>query len=242
MTKILFSILYVTVLSTTIFAQSKLDSNEILTDTINVRGYVFDENNRPFADVKVSTGYIEVKTNSNGFFELKGFTFKSNIFFHCDTLSDILFNNQSRFITHRLVNSANQLSTYDNNIKIQAKRTQEKKTVPLEFIYHPPGFLNNKFPATYPGGIEKFYKHIQDNLIYPKKAIDANIEGIVGIEFNITKTGRLENFQIIKDIDYDCSTALIDVLRKSRLWNPGTSGGKPTVTKFYIEIPFKLID
>lgn len=241
MKKILLSISFLTALTTSIFAQSELDS--ILIDTINIRGYVFDQRNRPFAGVKVSTGSTQIKTNLNGFFELKGIRSNSPIHFRTDSLSDILFKNTSRFIIYRLINLANHITTYDNNIEIEAKRTREKNTVPLkDGKLEYPGFVNSQHPATYPGGMAKFYKYIQDNLRYPKKAIDNNMEGIVGVEFDVTTTGRLANFKIIKDIDYDCSTALIEVLKKSRSWNPGMTGGRPITKKIYIEIPFKLTD
>lgn len=243
MKKILLSISFLTALTTSIFAQSEIDSIEVLIDTINIRGYVFDQSNKPFAGVKVSTDTTEIKTNLNGFFELKGIRSNSPIHFRTDSLSDILFNNTSRFIIYRLVNSTNHLATYDNNIKIEAKRTQEKNKVLLkDGKLEYPGFVNYQNPATYPGGMTKFYKYIQDNLRYPKKAIDNNMEGIVGIEFDVTIEGRLANFKIIKDIDYDCSAALIEVLKKSRSWNPGMTAGRPITKKFYIEIPFKLTD
>lgn len=90
--------------------------------------------------------------------------------------------------------------------------------------------------------MDKFYKYIQDNLTYPDKAVKNNIEGIVGIELNVTKTGQLDNFKIIKGIGYDTSFALIEVLKKCKKWNPALCNGKPIILKFYIEVPFKLLD
>lgn len=223
------------------FAQK--DSIEVLKDTINIRGYVIDQSDKPFAGVKVSTDHIQVETDINGFFELKGAINKSHIFFHSDTVSAIIFGNQSRFIIYRLVSPTTNLTTQNSNIKVEAKKTKEKKSILVKEkkmeLY---GFVNYQNPATYPGGMAKFYKYIQDHLKYPKKAIDNNTEGIVGIEFDVTKTGHLANFKIIKDIDYDCAAVVIDILKKSKKWNPSLSDGKPVIKKFYIEIPFKLTE
>ena len=226
-----------------VIACAQNDSIEVLIDTIHVRGFVFDKFDRPMVNVKVRAEHeIEyTRTTKSGFFELKGIRNNSHIYFNTDTLSDILFNNTSRFIIYHLTEPINRLSSYPDKIFITAKRTLPKQPIKkkeIKFI----GFPNYDRGGTYPGGIAKFYKFIVDSLKYPEKAIKNNIEGAVGIQFDVSKTGALSNFKIIKDIGYDCAEALITVLKKSKKWNPGLGGGRPTIRKYYIEIPFKLTD
>lgn len=86
-----------------------------------------------------------------------------------------------------------------------------------------------------------FYKYIQDSLKYPENAIKNNIEGTVGIQFDVTTTGQLINFKVIKDIYYGCAEAVIKVLKESKKWHPGFLG-RLSFFSYYLEIPFKLVD
>ena len=243
MKKLVLLYLFVSLLFTTAFSQTKTDSILVAIDTIHVTGFVFDRYDKPLANVEVSSGKISTKTSKKGLFELKGIINKSHISFQSDTLSDIIFNNESRFILYTLAKPNNKLSPYPNKLSIESKRKTLKQQV---LIKEKPnleyGFANYGNPAQYPGGMDKFYKYIQDNLTYPDKAVKNNIEGIVSIEFDVTKSGTLDNFKIIKDIGYDTSSALIQVLKKCKKWNPSIVNGKPITVKFYLEVPFKLID
>lgn len=227
------------VFASTVFAQN--DTVEVSIDTIHVRGFVFDRLDKPLANVKISADKVNVQTSKNGYFELKGIKNNSHISFSTDTVSDILFNNTSRFVIYHLVEPIVSLQPYSDKVIITAKRE-----IPQQFIKEKViisyGFPNYDRGGTYPGGMAKFYKYITDSLKYPEKAIKNNIEGSVEIEFDISKNGTLFNFKVIKDIGYDCAEAVITVLKKSKKWNPGISSGRATIRKFYLEIPFKLTD
>jgi TonB family protein len=232
-------IVFLLYFASTSFAQN--DSVEVAVDTINISGYVLDRFDKPLANVKINTEYASATTSKTGYFELKGAKNNSHISFYTDSLSDILFNNTSRFLIYHLAEPTVKLSSYPDKIAIEAKRENPKQLIKKKTIIFN-GWPNYDRGGTYPGGAQKFYNFIKENLKYPEKAIANNIEGTVGIAFDITKTGHLANFKIIKDIGYDCADALIAVLKKSKKWNPGISGGKPTIRKLYIEIPFKLTD
>lgn len=227
------------VFASTVFAQN--DTVEVSIDTIHVKGFVFDRLDKPIANVKISADKINVQTSKNGYFELKGIKNNSHISFSTDTISDVLFNNTNRFIIYHLIEPTVSLHPYPDKVIITAKR-EIPKQLKKERVIISYGFPNYDRGGTYPGGMAKFYKYVTDSLKYPEKAIKNNIEGSVGIEFNVSQTGTLSNFKIIKDIGYDCATAVITVLKKSKKWNPGISAGRATIRKFYIEIPFKLTD
>jgi hypothetical protein len=242
MKKIILFIFFISLLSTTAFSQTEVDSIEVEVDTIHVRGFVFDKFDKPMANVKVSSNNISTKTSKKGFFQLKGIDNKSHIFFEADTIANYLYGNNSRFVLYHLIKVTNNLNTRGNDFSVSAKRETPKTLIKRKApnIY----YFNSSFesPPQYPGGMPKFYQYIKDNLVYPEKAIKNNIEGTVGIQFDVTKTGQLANFKVIKDIDYGCAGAVIEVLKKSKKWNPGMIGGKPSVNPYYIEIPFKLVD
>lgn len=232
---------FVLVFAQIAFAQNQKDSVDVLIDTIHVRGYVFDRYDNPLGNVSVSSDKLNVRTTKDGYFELKGIANKSHIFLVSDTLCDIIYDNDSRYIIFHLTTHISKLSVKENNLIIKAHRDKPKllikRRAPL--VYNYPNYDRG---GTYPGGMQKFYTFISDNLKYPEKARINNIEGTVGIDFEITKSGSLDNFKIVKDIGYDCSSAIITILKKSKKWNPGMCNGKPIITRCYIEIPFKLTD
>jgi hypothetical protein len=242
MKRLILVTLFFSLISTTAFSQAKVDSIEVEIDTIHVRGFVFDKFDKPMADVKVGSERFSTKTTKNGFFELKGIDKKSLIYFETDTLTRYHIVNESRFIIYHLTKVTNMLSPHSSGLSILAKRELPrvliKRKIPDIYCYN---ILRESLPQ-YPGGMPKFYQYIQENLVYPEKAIKNNIEGTVGIQFDVTTTGQLANFKIIKDIYYGCAEALVEVLKKSKKWNPGMIGGKPSINPYYIEIPFKLID
>ena len=122
MKRLVLSIVFISLLSTTVFSQTEVDSIEIEVDTIHVRGFVFDRYDKPLANVEVSSGKITTKTSKKGLFELKGMRNKSHISFQSDTLSDIIFNNESRFILYTLIKPKNKLTPYPNQLSIEFKR------------------------------------------------------------------------------------------------------------------------
>lgn len=224
-------------------AQTKVDSIEVMIDTIHVHGYVYDKFDNPIKGVQISSGKLHTTTSlENGYFELKGIEKGTSISFIKDSLSDRLHNIDSRFIVHHLAPiPTKRLTSYDNQIIIEAKRTAQKplfkKKIRNSFIGH-----YHEIIAIYPGGINKFYKYIKENLKYPEKAIANHIEGLVTIEFDVTKTGATGNFKVIRDIGYGGAEALIEVVKKSKKWNPAMSNGKPVAQRYYLEIPFKLTE
>lgn len=110
-------------------------------------------------------------------------------------------------------------------------------------------------PATFPGGMKKFYQYISKNLIYPKAAKENKLEGRVYVEFTIDQDGTVDTAsvravsgeelashnwmkgQIIEN--EECESEAIRLLRASPKWNPGMSRGKPVRQKMVLPIAFR---
>lgn len=67
--------------------------------------------------------------------------------------------------------------------------------------------------AEYPCGEAKLYSYINQNIIYPKKAIKNHVEGIVTICLDINENGKSENLIVIHDLGYSCAEEVIRVLK-----------------------------
>ena len=90
------------------------------------------------------------------------------------------------------------------------------------------------------GNEEKdFRKYIQENLIYPKEAWEAGIEGRVFVQFIVDKDGQVKNAHIVRGIDPVLDQEALRVINSSPIWQPGKQRGKPVNVQ--IVYPFSFI-
>ncbi len=101
-------------------------------------------------------------------------------------------------------------------------------------------FVSMENPPAYPGGIEKFYKFLGDNIKYPAMAAENNIQGNVFVSFTVEKDGSLTDIKIDRKLGYGTDEEAVRVLKISRRWNPGMQNGKPVRVKYNIPIKFSL--
>ncbi len=94
--------------------------------------------------------------------------------------------------------------------------------------------------ATPKMGMDAYRKYISDNLKYPKRAADANIQGKAFIKFIVNLDGSLSDFVVIKSLDDECDQEAIRVLKGSGEWNPGKQSGKPVRVAFIMPFNFQL--
>ena len=52
------------------------------------------------------------------------------------------------------------------------------------------------------GGMKAYDKYLEEKKIYPQQALDNKVEGKVVIEFTVSSTGMVSDFNIIKKIGY----------------------------------------
>jgi TonB family protein len=95
-------------------------------------------------------------------------------------------------------------------------------------------------PPTYPGGLDKLELFIQQNLKYPKKAVEKGLEGTVYISFIVEKDGTVSESAIVKGIDEECDAEALRVVEQLEPWTPGKQSGKEVRVKFVVPIKFKL--
>jgi TonB family protein len=117
------------------------------------------------------------------------------------------------------------------------KKTYQKATSApengeiLEFAEQMPEF---------PGGEEGLFAHIQKNLKYPKKAVDANTQGRVIINFVVNDDGSITDVKLARGIGYGCDEEAIRVVNSFPKWNPGKQNGKKVRVAYSLPITFSL--
>lgn len=91
---------------------------------------------------------------------------------------------------------------------------------------------------------KKLDKYIEDNLVYPKEAIDYKIEGTVVVGFIVTEEGQIKDAKIRKDIGFGCGQAAIDVIESmnnmQERWTPGAQRTRLVSVLITKPIEFKL--
>lgn len=88
------------------------------------------------------------------------------------------------------------------------------------------------------GGIEKFYKWLDENLKYPLDARKRRVTGKVFVQFIIEKDGSLSNVKVIKGIGGGCDEEALRVVSSAPKWNPGKINGKPAREKYVLTVIF----
>ena len=93
----------------------------------------------------------------------------------------------------------------------------------------------------YPGGIEKMFEFIADNLRWPGDD-DSCIQGRVVVSFIVEKDGSLTDVKVIKSLDPAFDKEAVRVVKSMPKWEPGMWRGKPARIHYCIPIRFRLAD
>ena len=102
------------------------------------------------------------------------------------------------------------------------------------------GYVQETDPE-FPGGYEALLKFIQDNLHYPKKALQKRIEGRVYVTFVVERDGTITNPRILRDIGGGCGAEAIRLVKKMPKWLPGRQLDTVVVrVQYNLPIEFKL--
>lgn len=92
----------------------------------------------------------------------------------------------------------------------------------------------------YPGGVNKFYKFLQQNIKYPADARNKKIEGKVFVTFIVEKDGSLSNLKVIRDPGAGCGAEALRVMKLSPKWNAGVQNGHKVRVQYTLPISFTL--
>lgn len=99
-----------------------------------------------------------------------------------------------------------------------------------------------EMPSFKKKGLDGLKEYLQKNIIYPKDAIDSNIQGKVFVSFIIDTSGKIRDSKILRS-PQNCKALEIEALRvvnKMPKWNPGKDKGKKVEVQFNLPINFSL--
>lgn len=240
------------------YGQIKLNSDTskvVRNDTVNLKGVIYDYYGKPVNNIPVGfasgsfhpPGFpIVTLTDKGGNFELKGANVNDKLRIIDGRYINSIFENKgSRFVVIYLP-TPQTLNSINNIIQINAVR-KHPKIVPAFKIDTTISaiFDGNSDDVLYPNpiiGVSRFFKYIKDNLNYPQKAINNNIEGTVEIGFIVKMDGSLTNIIILKGIGYGCDEQVIQLIKDAGKWRPGICAGNYFYVQQSVSVKFALTD
>lgn len=104
-------------------------------------------------------------------------------------------------------------------------------------------FTTNKLDKLplFPGGMDRFYKYVSNNINRPEMDEDRQISMSVVMAFVIEKDGSMTDIRALRSTDKDLEREAIRVLKSLKTkWEPGYQNDKPVRTLYMLPIKVKL--
>lgn len=93
---------------------------------------------------------------------------------------------------------------------------------------------------SFPGGMSGLMDYLKTQVIYPEQAKKENVQGKVIVKFVVSKSGKVTNVQLLRDIGAGCGAEAVRVVKAMPDWKPGLQNGKPVNVYFTLPVSFKL--
>lgn len=92
----------------------------------------------------------------------------------------------------------------------------------------------------FPGGEQSLYKYLANNIRYPERAVNANQEGAVYVNFVIRKDGSVSDVSVKKPIGFTMDEEAKRVVKSMPRWKPAKLNGKPVHYVYQLPVKFVL--
>ena len=93
---------------------------------------------------------------------------------------------------------------------------------------------------SFPGGDEKMYKYLGNNIKYPQVARETGIQGRVFVNFVVEPDGSVSNVKVLRGIGGGCDEEAMRVVKAMPKWTPGKQRGKAVRVSYTLPVVFKL--
>ena len=95
--------------------------------------------------------------------------------------------------------------------------------------------------ASFPGGLQKMYDFVRDNLKYPAVSRNNNSQGTTHLRFVVRKDGRIDQVTILKSSgDAFLDQEAVRVVSLMPSWTPAQQNGRSVSSWFTLPIKFTL--
>lgn len=128
------------------------------------------------------------------------------------------------------------------NLKTELKETAEKKVwVEVAPNIKPDSellFVDNW--AQFLNGQEGINQFIKENVKYPAQAYKDKTEGVIILEYEVTKKGEIGEIAVVAGGDKLLENEAVRVIKNMPAWKPANQKGKPISVKYSQRFSFKL--
>lgn len=90
----------------------------------------------------------------------------------------------------------------------------------------------------FPGGKEALKEYLDSSMVYPAMALEANVKGLVMVEFLIDEQGSISRIKVLKGLGYGCDEEVIRVISRMPMWTPGYQDGKAVRVLYRLPVRF----
>ena len=94
--------------------------------------------------------------------------------------------------------------------------------------------------SEYPGKTRQWSRYLSKNITYPERALNANIEGEVRVDFIVGKEGEILEPYIAKSVEYSLDEESLRMIRESGKWIPAFQNGRVVKSYKIQPITFRL--
>ena len=97
-----------------------------------------------------------------------------------------------------------------------------------------------KMPS-FPGGQKALFEYLDQNITYPKDALDDHISGRIVCRFIVNTDGSISDVQVVRSLGYpSLDQEAVRVVSNMPNWIPGSQHGEPIRVKYTLPINFHL--
>jgi TonB family protein len=130
----------------------------------------------------------------------------------------------------------------NDSIKVTPK-SDVRETNPAELKSHSEPIMHVEKMAVFKGGMDKLYEFVGEKVKYPRRCMEADIEGVVILQFVVEADGTLSNVRSItthKSCPEMDAEAIRVIKMTSGKWIPGLQRNKAVRCSFRLPVRFDL--
>lgn len=103
-------------------------------------------------------------------------------------------------------------------------------------------FVNVQQMPVFPGGIDKMFEYLQNNVNYPQVEKEEGVSGAVYVSFVIGSDGKVQDVKILSGIANGpgCNKEALRVVSSMPNWTPGKQDGRAVPVQYSLPIKFVL--
>ena len=128
--------------------------------------------------------------------------------------------------------------TNDLNKQVIREQVIEEAPAPVEEKVYTIAMVEQK--PEFPGGEAAMYKWLSDHISYPAQASEEGVQGRVVVEFDVSKTGAIENVRVVRGRHPALDKEAVRLVKSMPKWQPGRNNGQPVKVTYTLPISFKL--